>query len=80
MPFAQNKRPDKKGIFNSNRKISISHLTYFKVCALNHTPLISPIYCEAKGNKILLWKQQPKSPRQKKKKKGKKALKAGSQV
>lgn len=61
MSFAQNKRTDKKGVFNSNKK----------VCALNHALLISPIYCEAKGNKMLLWKQQPKSPYQEKKKRKK---------
>lgn len=66
VPFAQNKRADKKDTFNSNNKISISSST--KVYALNHALLI---YYEAEGNKLLLRKQRQKNHHVRKKKKEK---------
>lgn len=77
-PLLKTKGVTKKDIFNSNKKISISSSTYFKVYALNHALLISSIYYEAKGNKLLLWKQR-KNHNVKKKKGIKQAVKFDEQ-
>lgn len=54
-PLLKTKGLTKKDIFNSNKKYLF--LVQLKVYALNHALLNSPIYYEAKGNKLLLWKQ-----------------------
>lgn len=59
----------KKRFFYSNKNIYF--WVYFKVEALNRALLISPIYCEAKGNKVLVWSNS-KNHYVRKKKRGEK--------